>query len=116
MSSESHIHSHVDDAVGVITIDRRERFNSFDVATARERTAVPEEDADLRVFVAVQTMDRVHERLDVLVTERIVLLGTIEGDVGDVLANVVPNGHDRPLRPRGLGDTSAFGVTRAHAT
>jgi 2-(1,2-epoxy-1,2-dihydrophenyl)acetyl-CoA isomerase len=32
----SHIRTHHDGAVGVITIDRRERFNSFDVQTARD--------------------------------------------------------------------------------
>lgn len=32
----SHIVTHVDGAVGVITIDRRERFNSLDVETARD--------------------------------------------------------------------------------
>ena len=36
MSTETHIHTRVDDAVGVITIDRRDRFNSFDVETARD--------------------------------------------------------------------------------
>jgi len=34
--SESHIHTSFDGAVGVITIDRPERFNSMDVATARD--------------------------------------------------------------------------------
>jgi 2-(1,2-epoxy-1,2-dihydrophenyl)acetyl-CoA isomerase len=32
----SHIHVEIDQAVGVLTIDRRQRFNSMDVATARD--------------------------------------------------------------------------------
>lgn len=32
----THIHSEIDGSVGTITIDRRERFNSLDVETARE--------------------------------------------------------------------------------
>ena len=31
----THILTRIDDGVGTITIDRRERFNSLDVATAR---------------------------------------------------------------------------------
>ena len=33
---DSHIRTSLDDAVGIITIDRPERFNSMDVATARD--------------------------------------------------------------------------------
>ena len=32
----SHIRLEIDDAVGIITIDRKERFNSLDVETARD--------------------------------------------------------------------------------
>ena len=36
MSSPTHIRSEVEKGVGVLTIDRRERFNSLDVSTARD--------------------------------------------------------------------------------
>lgn len=36
MLTPEHVHVHRDDGVGIITIDRRERFNSLDVRAARE--------------------------------------------------------------------------------
>jgi 2-(1,2-epoxy-1,2-dihydrophenyl)acetyl-CoA isomerase len=36
MSEKTHIRTRIDGAVGVIAIDRRDRFNSFDVETARD--------------------------------------------------------------------------------
>ena len=65
------------------------------VATARERLALPEQDGDVGVVVTVETVQRVDEAGDVLVAQRVVLLGAVERDVRDAVADFVEHGHAR---------------------
>ena len=48
--------------------------------------------------VRIEALERGHQARDVLVTQRVVLLRSIEGDVRDLLANLVTDGHAL-LRP-----------------
>src|SRR3954447_8417621 len=66
------------------------------VAAARERRALPEQDADLRIVIGVEAPQRLDQRGEVLVAQRVVLLRSVEGQVGDVVSDLVPDGHASP--------------------